>query len=174
VPLPRFRIRTLMIAVAAVGGAAAGIVEYQRLTAVSRSYRARAATCAGEASLCLRVAARAKSSATVSTYFHRASDVRSGNHEDYDRTVDPKEREEAAAANEKLAQHMVSFAALRDARAQYYSDLAAKYRRAARYPWLPVPPDPPEPSDAVPRTGGTAAGSGAEGEDAVTTPAGFL
>jgi hypothetical protein len=28
---------------------------------------------------------------------------------------------------------------------QYYERLAAKYRRVARYPWLPVPPDPPEP-----------------------------
>jgi hypothetical protein len=28
---------------------------------------------------------------------------------------------------------------------QYHFNLAAKYRRAARSPWLPVPPDPPEP-----------------------------
>jgi len=28
---------------------------------------------------------------------------------------------------------------------QYHAMLAAKYRRAARRPWLPVPPDPPEP-----------------------------
>lgn len=27
----------------------------------------------------------------------------------------------------------------------YHSKLRAKYERAARYPWLPVPPDPPEP-----------------------------
>jgi hypothetical protein len=27
----------------------------------------------------------------------------------------------------------------------YHRDLAAKYERAARYPWLPVEPDPPEP-----------------------------
>jgi hypothetical protein len=29
----------------------------------------------------------------------------------------------------------------------YYRDLEAKYDRAARYPWLPVAPDPPEPED---------------------------
>jgi hypothetical protein len=30
-------------------------------------------------------------------------------------------------------------------RADYYATLVAKYRRAARYPWLAVTPDPPEP-----------------------------
>lgn len=29
--------------------------------------------------------------------------------------------------------------------AEYYSRLKAKYERAARYPWLPVKPDSPEP-----------------------------
>jgi hypothetical protein len=29
--------------------------------------------------------------------------------------------------------------------AEYYSRLSIKYRRAARYPWLLVPPDPPPP-----------------------------
>ena len=28
---------------------------------------------------------------------------------------------------------------------EYHAGLAAKYERAARYPWLPVEPDPPEP-----------------------------
>jgi hypothetical protein len=27
----------------------------------------------------------------------------------------------------------------------YYQSLASKYQHAARYPWLPVEPDPPEP-----------------------------
>lgn len=27
----------------------------------------------------------------------------------------------------------------------YHAAMARKYRRAARYPWLPVEPDPPEP-----------------------------
>ena len=31
------------------------------------------------------------------------------------------------------------------ARASYYAGLKAKYDRAARYPWLPVCTDPPEP-----------------------------
>jgi len=31
--------------------------------------------------------------------------------------------------------------------APYYAQLRDKYRKAARYPWLPVEPDPPRPSD---------------------------
>jgi hypothetical protein len=27
----------------------------------------------------------------------------------------------------------------------YHNGLSQKYKRAARYPWLPVPPDPPPP-----------------------------
>ena len=30
-------------------------------------------------------------------------------------------------------------------RAEYHAALARKYRHAARYPWLPVEPDPAEP-----------------------------
>lgn len=30
--------------------------------------------------------------------------------------------------------------------AEYCAGLATKYRRAARYPWLPVEPDPPPPN----------------------------
>jgi hypothetical protein len=30
-------------------------------------------------------------------------------------------------------------------RADHHASLARKYERAARYPWLPVEPDPPEP-----------------------------
>ncbi len=32
-----------------------------------------------------------------------------------------------------------------DPRKSWHLHLADKYRRAARYPWLPVAPDPPEP-----------------------------
>jgi hypothetical protein len=28
---------------------------------------------------------------------------------------------------------------------RYHSEMAEKYKRAARYPWMPVSPDPPEP-----------------------------
>ena len=32
-----------------------------------------------------------------------------------------------------------------DARAEWHRAMEMKYRDAARYPWLPVAPDPPEP-----------------------------
>lgn len=35
--------------------------------------------------------------------------------------------------------------ALARRRTAYHAAMARKYRRAARYPWLPVAPDPPEP-----------------------------
>jgi hypothetical protein len=34
---------------------------------------------------------------------------------------------------------------INSARDQWHADMMYKYRRAARYPWLPVAPDPPEP-----------------------------
>ncbi len=33
----------------------------------------------------------------------------------------------------------------RTPRSRHYQAMARKYERAARYPWLPVAPDPPEP-----------------------------
>lgn len=35
--------------------------------------------------------------------------------------------------------------AINPRKAAYHADLARKYEWAAEYPWLPVPPDPPEP-----------------------------
>jgi hypothetical protein len=32
-------------------------------------------------------------------------------------------------------------------RSRFHDELAKKYHWAARYPWLPVEPDPPEPED---------------------------
>jgi len=52
----------------------------------------------------------------------------------------------AAVAPSEAARRSHHEAMARHSRfAEYYSDLATRYRRAARYPWLPVPPDPPEP-----------------------------
>jgi hypothetical protein len=36
---------------------------------------------------------------------------------------------------------------LRPGIAEDYAAIARKYHRAARYPWLPVEPDPPEPTE---------------------------
>jgi hypothetical protein len=41
--------------------------------------------------------------------------------------------------------HFIRLEARERALARHQGALAAKYERAARYPWLPVEPDPPEP-----------------------------
>ena len=46
---------------------------------------------------------------------------------------------EAAAANERSAEKKLR------ARAEFHDALRLKYERAARYPWLSVRPDPPDP-----------------------------
>jgi type II secretory pathway component PulJ len=53
----------------------------------------------------------------------------------------PNERQdllESAEISEKVAKH-------EGTRADYQAALKTKYERAARFPWLPVEPDPPEP-----------------------------
>lgn len=49
-----------------------------------------------------------------------------------------------ANAYERLGQSPQLVRHLRK-RANYYGGLATKYRYSARYPWLPVAPDPPAP-----------------------------
>ena len=43
------------------------------------------------------------------------------------------------------AETIAQLGELHRAQARYCDRLATKYRSAARYPWLPVVPDPPEP-----------------------------
>ena len=53
----------------------------------------------------------------------------------------PNERKdllESAEISERVAKH-------EGTRADYQAALKTKYERAARYPWLPVEPDPPAP-----------------------------
>jgi hypothetical protein len=45
-----------------------------------------------------------------------------------------------------MDERMKADAVRRATASAYYSDLIRKYERAARYPWLPVAPDPPKPS----------------------------
>jgi hypothetical protein len=49
--------------------------------------------------------------------------------------------------NELRAQEAAQMEDLRSyaASRRYYAEMHNKYRRAARYPWLPVAPDPPDP-----------------------------
>ena len=42
-------------------------------------------------------------------------------------------------------EHFMSFSELDNRRLEWLYVMSIKYERAARYPWLPVEPDPPEP-----------------------------
>lgn len=53
----------------------------------------------------------------------------------------PVDRAPTEAEKEEERQRMARLLRVID----YHSQLARKYERAARYPWLPVEPDPPEP-----------------------------
>jgi hypothetical protein len=55
-------------------------------------------------------------------------------------------RDEVAQAGEVLARRRHEEKRLAD----YHAKLRKKYERAARYPWLPVEPDPPEPQISSP------------------------
>lgn len=100
---PRFRLRTLMLAVAIVAVALAADVCYRRHAA----FGLRAEQCR-----------RGASAAYMS--------------------------EQAARLRNRFDHDPRTTAAFFQ-RAEYYEALGAKYQRAARYPWLPVAPDPPPP-----------------------------
>lgn len=108
--MPRFRIRTLMIAVAVVAvilcGARLAKIEQKR-----KAFRTRAAI-----------------------------------HATYGRSFrDAYEKRTAVAFEFPHGPVFARTLALRLAWAEYHESLALKYEHAARYPWLPVEPDPPEP-----------------------------
>ena len=105
-PLPRLRVRTLMVAVAVAAGAC-GFIELGRRRAV---YRARAKHSAGTEAL---IRGGAWGYRLVSDRFGR--------------------------------EHRVIDRADLRALATYHAVMKRKYERAARYPWLPVAPDPPPP-----------------------------
>ncbi len=50
-----------------------------------------------------------------------------------------------AASDEETADKYRVSAAFAQLSTEYHKFLRLKYERAARYPWLPVAPDPPEP-----------------------------
>lgn len=48
-------------------------------------------------------------------------------------------------AFDRISEHYWKYRIVSDAKHKWHSMLAKKYEHAARYPWLPVAPDPPEP-----------------------------
>jgi hypothetical protein len=54
-----------------------------------------------------------------------------------------------ARKHENVAIRMRNGSARFKRQADHHESMAVKYERAARYPWLPVDPDPPEPKSPL-------------------------
>ena len=102
--LPRFRTRTLMIAVAVVGLTFGGLAGLLRMEQRRQTFRALA---------------------------------RNHQHREIVNNLTLVGLVAHRAAKADTERHRML--------AEYHRALNQKYRRAALYPWLPVPPDPPEP-----------------------------
>jgi hypothetical protein len=124
--LPHFRLRALMIAVAVLGLTLGGAIEAVRLARLSRSYRDRAAFHAAIEESYRGTAARYGDGHKVKGF--RASADRHGDGDDvmYSMSADAR---------------MVPVRDIIDSQVK----MRLKYEHAARYPWLPVGPDPPGP-----------------------------
>jgi ribosomal protein L17 len=114
--LPRFTMRRLMVAVAIVG-----------IVLSIESMRRRSSEC------------RLIADESVDT-----ANALVGHCREVNRMIEWA-RSEGTADYKKWAQELETDNNATRKLEQFYRDLAAKYERAARYPWLPVAPDPPEP-----------------------------
>lgn len=132
--LPRFRIRTLMIAVAVVGLVAWGGIEVRRLGRLSSDYRRRASSAALVRSALLKIHTAAEKLAPVVQETLEST-----------KRYDP---DEVPAIEQRLA-GIISDRDKSAVEIDYWSNLQTKYEHAARYPWLPLEPDPPAPKDAL-------------------------
>ena len=144
--LPRFRIRTMMIAVVVV----ALLTAAWRLQALSADYdfrRAQAAAKASESWVSMKsVEAQIqkvdqKLSEVLAHWDTKlAADETGSLRQMMGGTVDDVKR-----VYERIHASSVSDLRRYTAAHEYYRLLERKYQRAARYPWLPVEPDPPKP-----------------------------
>lgn len=116
--MPRLRIRTVMIVVAIVAPVLAAGIEVRRLYGLARYYRQRAVAAA-----VLR--------------------------NEYARRVKWKRgviaSREPGWEFEQERKFLLTVIQKEDGRRRYYSTLSSRYDHAARYPWLPIEPDPPAP-----------------------------
>lgn len=130
--LPRFRVRTLMLAVAVVALLVAGISAGLRLHRLSGYYRAKAVD------------------AGLRGYIESAPGAQ------WEWMVREYEKDRKIFENSKLPvelreEHergLIEARVYRDRYrnvAKHYERLRLKYERAARRPWLPIEPDPPAP-----------------------------
>jgi hypothetical protein len=133
---PRFHLRTLLIAVAAVGMVLGCGIEAVRMSRWAGACRATAAAYARSALFQQQAVHMARVALALAqrrdcAWRRRAAEARSEGEviELGDRDV-RRGRERLASAERRLA---------------WSARLARKYERAARCPWLPVAPDPPPP-----------------------------
>ena len=134
---PRFRLRTLMVAVAVVGlGIAA-----ERLRERSRRFAEFARNNASQAASCDRTGreAEAMAAALLAGLIKPPPRVLDALKRDLKTGDDSVAAARWAGMQRQGAARMARYVA-------YYSALQRKYERAARHPWLPVPPDPPRPN----------------------------
>jgi hypothetical protein len=137
-PRPRFTMRRLMVVIAIASGLLGVTAEAVKLLGKKAAYRSRAAMHAVEAR-------------ALTANFHRIYLARKS----YEKRVDER-REEAdprgyldlgrrIPANRMM---LLKFDELRYSnlfRYEWHERMREKYETAARYPWRPVPPDPPQP-----------------------------
>lgn len=113
---PRMTTRRWMVAVAVVALLIAASLGAARLTGRAGEYRQYAVWHTAMRNLCLGEADEYRDAGAHRAAGDRREDVESLLREAHERTL-----------------------------AQHHDALVIKYERAARYPWLPVAPDPPEP-----------------------------
>jgi hypothetical protein len=116
---PRWRLSVLLTAIAALGASLAPLVARRDSLALRAEYHATQALCYGEAS-------QADSQGADRVEGKTPSPLRN--------FLDPS----------SVVPLRVS-SSLNAARSAYHAALRDKYERAARYPWLPLAPDPPPP-----------------------------
>jgi hypothetical protein len=142
-PLPRIRIRTMMVAVGVVAIVIAGVIEARRLYRFSK--------------YCEAIAVRADDAETTARHnaqhWARDGEYWSGRVRDAElklkkysnRPVLVDVFSKDLVYLEKLQANDAGYVAKSTRIAEHFARLKRKYERAARYPWLPVEPDPLEP-----------------------------
>jgi hypothetical protein len=146
--IPRFRVRTLMITVAVVAVTVASTIQVVRLWRLSAWYAAEANQAAF-----WEMTARGRAQADQWAEESHLDGLRFAREELAKPMYRGPERKEfmadpllrLAEYHESEARGSAERAAAENRVVEYWHARRARYRRAARYPWLPVPSDPPEP-----------------------------
>ena len=126
-PRMRFTVRWIMAAVAVVAVLLFAVVQLDRFRKLGVSYSRRAAELKSEEAYTRRNIQRTE---VVIANIRARLEPADGKGEHRLRSLLDEQRDQMA----RYAEY-----------AHYLAELRSKYQHAARYPWLPVEPDPPEP-----------------------------